>query len=60
VDDQLPVLTVVGGKSPDWLRHGVQALADVIPGAEHRILDGQTHMVKPKALAPMLMEFFGG
>jgi pimeloyl-ACP methyl ester carboxylesterase len=54
----LPVLAVAGGNSPAWIHHGVQALADVLPNAEHRILDGQTHMVKPKALAPMLTEFF--
>ena len=52
--DHATVLTIVGGKSPDWLHHGGQALADVLPNAEHRTLDGQTHMVKSKALAPML------
>ena len=54
----LPVLAVVGGNSPAWIHHGVRALADVLPKAEHRILDGQTHMVKPNTLAPMLTEFF--
>jgi pimeloyl-ACP methyl ester carboxylesterase len=54
----LPVLAAVGGNSPAWIHHSGQALADVLPNAEHRVLDGQTHMVKPKALAPMLTEFF--
>jgi pimeloyl-ACP methyl ester carboxylesterase len=54
----MPTLVVVGGKSPTWFHHGTQALADVIPNAEHRVLEGQTHMVKPKALAPLLVEFF--
>ena len=39
---------------------GVRALADVVPGARHRTLDGQTHLVKPAALAPVLAEFFQG
>jgi pimeloyl-ACP methyl ester carboxylesterase len=56
----MPTLVVVGGKSPPWLHHGMQALASALPGAQHRILDGQTHRVKPKALAPLLVEFFTG
>nr|MDT0663680.1 alpha/beta hydrolase [Micromonospora sp. DSM 115978] len=51
-------LVIGGGKSPDWMRNAVRALADVVPGARHRVLDGQTHLVKPKALAPVLVEFF--
>jgi len=51
-------LVVDGGKSPVWMRNGVKALAEVLPNAEHRTLPGQTHIVKPKALAPMLTAFF--
>jgi len=36
----------------------MRALADVLPNAQHRVLEGQTHMVKAKALAPLLAEFF--
>jgi pimeloyl-ACP methyl ester carboxylesterase len=54
----MPTLVVGGGKSPTWLRHGVRALADVLPNAQHRTLEGQTHLVKPAALAPVLTEFF--
>jgi pimeloyl-ACP methyl ester carboxylesterase len=53
-----PTLVMVGGKSPTWFHQGTQALADVLPNARHRVLEGQTHMVKPKALAPMVEEFF--
>jgi len=35
-----------------------KALAAILPNAKLRTLDGQTHMVKPKVLAPVLMEFF--
>jgi hypothetical protein len=40
------------------MHHGMRALADILPSAQHQILDGQTHMVKPEVLAPMLAEFF--
>ncbi len=53
-----PTLVVDGGKSPAWMRHGMQALADVLPNARRRTLEGQTHMVDPKVLAPALVEFF--
>ena len=35
-----------------------QALADVMPNAQHRTLEGQTHEVAAEALAPVLVEFF--
>jgi pimeloyl-ACP methyl ester carboxylesterase len=55
-----PTLVVDGGKSPAWIRHAMRALADVLPNAKLRTLEGQTHMVKPKALAPLLVDFFAG
>jgi len=54
----LPILVVVGGKSPAWMRNGMAALAAVLPNAKLRTLAGQTHMVSEKALAPLLVDFF--
>jgi hypothetical protein len=54
----LPTLVMDGGKSPAWMRNATRSLAAVVPNATYRTLDGQTHMVKPKALAPPLIEFF--
>jgi pimeloyl-ACP methyl ester carboxylesterase len=54
----MPTLVAVGGKSPDWMRNAMRALADVLPNARHSTLEGQTHIVKPEALAPVLVEFF--
>ena len=54
----MPTLVMDGGKSPVWMRNATRALAGVLPNATYRTLDGQTHMVKPKALAPPLVEFF--
>jgi 23S rRNA maturation mini-RNase III len=47
-----------GGKSPSWVRHANQSLAQVLPNARHRTLEKQTHEVKAKAHAPVLLSFF--
>lgn len=56
----VPTLVAVGGKSPGWMRAGMAQLAEVLPNAHHRTLEGQTHIVKAQALAPVLLEHFGG
>lgn len=58
-DVTIPTLVMVGGKSPTWFHHGTRALADTLPNTQHRVVEGQTHNVKAKALAPALTEFFG-
>jgi pimeloyl-ACP methyl ester carboxylesterase len=54
----VPALVIGGGKSPATLRHAVQAVADALPNAQRRTLEGQTHNVAPTALTPVLVEFF--
>jgi pimeloyl-ACP methyl ester carboxylesterase len=54
----VPTLVMDGGKSPLWMRRANQSLAASLPNAQYRTLEGQTHMLKPKAHAPMLVEFF--
>jgi pimeloyl-ACP methyl ester carboxylesterase len=54
----IPTLVMDGGKSPDWMRNGSRALAGVLPNAQYRTLEGQTHMVKPDVHAPVLEEFY--
>ncbi|GGS36695.1 MULTISPECIES: alpha/beta fold hydrolase [Actinokineospora] len=56
-DAKQPVLAMDGGKSPDYLRNAMRMLADTLPTAEHRTLPGQTHMVKPEILSPVVTEF---
>ncbi len=56
----MPVLVTDGGASPEWARNAVQAIVDVLPNAQRRTLEGQTHAVDPKLLAPVLEEFFDG
>ena len=51
-------LVIAGGKSPAWLQNAARALTQALPGASHQTLPGQTHIVNPKPLAPVLAEFF--
>jgi pimeloyl-ACP methyl ester carboxylesterase len=57
-DVKTPTLVAVGQKSPPWMTNATRALADVLPDAVYRTLPGQNHMVKPRAIAPVLTEFF--
>ncbi|HEX4787973.1 MAG TPA: hypothetical protein VH372_05890 [Actinospica sp.] len=55
---QAPTLVIYGGKSPAWMRTVVRQLTDTVPGVRCTELPGQTHMVKPAVLAPVLAEHF--
>ncbi len=55
-----PALVIAGGADFPWMRDTAQALANVIPNAQARILEGQGHNVDPAVLAPVLAEFFAG
>ena len=54
----VPALVMAGSKSPATMQHAVRRAAEAIPGSVRRTLDGQTHQVSEKALAPQLAEFF--
>jgi pimeloyl-ACP methyl ester carboxylesterase len=54
----IPALVMDGGNSPAWMLHANRAFASVLPNAQYLTLKGQTHMLKPKAHAPVLVEFF--
>jgi pimeloyl-ACP methyl ester carboxylesterase len=56
----IPTLVMEGGKSPQWIRHANRSLANILPNAKFRTLEGQTHIVKAKAHTPVLVEFFKG
>ena len=51
---------VMNGSGSEWsfMQHTAVALANSIPNAQHRTLEGQTHEVSSEALAPVLIEFF--
>lgn len=53
-----PTLIITGGASFPFMAETARALADAMPTAQHRTLEGQQHNVDPAALAPVLVEFF--
>ncbi len=53
-----PVLSIAGDASPAWMRQAARAIAESVPRGTYRTLEGQTHMVEPDVLAPVLAEFF--
>jgi pimeloyl-ACP methyl ester carboxylesterase len=56
----VPTLVIAGSGALDWVLGTARAVAAAVPGAGHRILDGEDHGVlnRPAALAPVLLEFF--
>lgn len=52
-----PTLVIAGGESFPFMRAMASALADAIPDARARVLEGQTHDLVPQALVPVLEEF---
>jgi pimeloyl-ACP methyl ester carboxylesterase len=56
---EAPTLALAGGESFPFMREAARKLAEAIPDARARLLEGQTHAVAPEALAPVLGEFFG-
>lgn len=53
----VPTLVADGGASPEFLRRPSRALAEAIPDARHRTLEGQTHEVSPDVMAAVLRDF---
>ncbi|BCB87183.1 alpha/beta fold hydrolase [Phytohabitans suffuscus] len=55
----VPTLTMAGGASPAWFPAAAQAVADAIPGASYRTIEGQDHGVlhNPEALREPLLTF---
>jgi len=54
----VPTLVMDGSASFPFMNTTAVALAKAIPNGEHRTLEGQTHEVEAKVLAPALVEFF--
>ena len=54
----VPTLVMDGSASFPFMHVTATTLANAIPHAEHRTLEGQTHEVEAAVLAPVLAEFF--
>jgi pimeloyl-ACP methyl ester carboxylesterase len=50
-------LVIAGGKSPVYMRNAQAAIAEAVPGARLETLAGQTHMLKPAVVAPLVKRF---
>jgi pimeloyl-ACP methyl ester carboxylesterase len=53
-----PTLVIEGSASWPFMRSGADALAEVLPDAQRRTLDGQSHDVSANVIVPVLAEFF--
>ncbi|MFG2884397.1 alpha/beta fold hydrolase [Streptomyces sp. NPDC048297] len=56
----VPLLSVAGGASPAWMREAALAVAETVPRGTYLELAGQTHMVEPGVLGPVLADFLTG
>jgi pimeloyl-ACP methyl ester carboxylesterase len=54
----VPTLAMHGEKTDARLEKAARFVADAVPDAQYRALEGQTHDVKPEVLVPVLVEFF--
>ena len=54
----VPALIMDGGASYPFMHTSAVALANAMPHAQHRTLEGQTHEVAVEVIAPVLVEFF--
>jgi pimeloyl-ACP methyl ester carboxylesterase len=57
-DLSAPTLVLDGGESQPYQHTADDALAAILPIAERRTLEGQSHEVAPDVLAPALVDFF--
>lgn len=53
---QQDTVVIAGGKSPDYMRNAQAAVVDQLPHGRLVTLPGQTHMIKAKATAPVVIE----
>lgn len=53
-----PVVAMHGGKTDPRLQKAAHAVAGAIPHAQHRVLERQSHNVKPEVLSRALLEIF--
>jgi pimeloyl-ACP methyl ester carboxylesterase len=54
----IPTLVMHGDAGAPSMRDAARAISETIPKAQLRTLEGETHGVRPKALAPVLEQFF--
>lgn len=55
---KIPTLILCGGNSGSEVIADTEHIANLIPQGTYRVLPGQSHSVKPAAIAPILRDFF--
>lgn len=55
-----PVLALCGGASFPFMCVTARTIAEAVPNGAQRTLPGETHDVRPAAIAPALIDFFSG
>jgi pimeloyl-ACP methyl ester carboxylesterase len=55
---KVPTLIAAGTKTSEPIKRSVKLLSELIPDSQLKMLEGQTHNVSEKALAPVLNGFF--
>lgn len=56
---RIPALVLVGGESPGFKHTAAMELVEALPAGEFKILEGESTLVPPEVLAPVLKDFFG-
>jgi pimeloyl-ACP methyl ester carboxylesterase len=56
----VPTLVMNGEKSLPFMSATAKRIAELIPNAQHKTLQGQAHQAAPDVVAPLLTEFFSG
>ena len=57
-DVRVSTRLLLGGNSPEWIANAAHSLERTLPASELTVLDGQTHVLKPKVTAPIVRQFF--
>ena len=53
-----PTLVIDGEKSMEFVHKAADRIAELVPDARRKTLEGQTHQAAPESVAPLLIEFF--
>ncbi len=56
-DAKIPTLVLTGTETGEWAPAAAEALLEVLPSAQHTILEGQAHNVAWDVLAPHVISF---
>jgi pimeloyl-ACP methyl ester carboxylesterase len=55
----IPTLVMVGEKSTDFMHRTADRIAELVPNAKRKTVEGQAHQAAPEVVVPLLVEFFG-